>query len=157
MVNHGQLNWAPEGNETHQIEPGYYSGGTLDTSKVYEQGKIDLLRNTQFLEQVHYELFEVTGQGSLNYELDEGYYLVNLVAYGNMNGNILSFDIGSGEIIKEYSTRCHYNAVDVKTFYLVIDQKCSINYEFKGSGTVAGGKAGAGMMAIYSINDINTN
>ena len=38
MVNNGELNWKPTTNTTYTVEPGYYSGGTLDSSGAYNAG-----------------------------------------------------------------------------------------------------------------------
>lgn len=36
IVNRGKLNWAPTTKTTYTVPSGYYEGGTLDVSKVYE-------------------------------------------------------------------------------------------------------------------------
>ena len=36
VVNRGKLNWAPTGKTTYSVPSGYYEGGTLDSSKVYD-------------------------------------------------------------------------------------------------------------------------
>ena len=38
MENKGELNWAPSEATTYTIEPGYYSGGTLNTTNAYNTG-----------------------------------------------------------------------------------------------------------------------
>ena len=38
MVNRGTLNWNPTSSTTQTIQPGYYSGGTLDSSGAYNAG-----------------------------------------------------------------------------------------------------------------------
>jgi hypothetical protein len=35
MANNGALNWAPTSSTTQTVTPGYYSGGTLDSSAAY--------------------------------------------------------------------------------------------------------------------------
>ena len=41
MANNGELNWSPTTGTTFTIPAGYYSGGTLDSTGVYEAGKTD--------------------------------------------------------------------------------------------------------------------
>ena len=41
MPNHGALNWTPSSATTLTIQPGYYSGGTLDSSTAYNKGMED--------------------------------------------------------------------------------------------------------------------
>ena len=41
MVNRGTLNWNPTSGTTQTVQPGYYSGGTLDSSGAYAQGYVD--------------------------------------------------------------------------------------------------------------------
>jgi hypothetical protein len=38
MANNGALNWAPTSSTTQTVTPGYYSGGTLDSSAAYNAG-----------------------------------------------------------------------------------------------------------------------
>lgn len=38
MVNRGTLNWNPDNGTTYTVQPGYYSGGTLDSSGAYNAG-----------------------------------------------------------------------------------------------------------------------
>ena len=38
MVNRGTLNWNPTSSTTQTIQPGYYSGGTLNSSGAYQDG-----------------------------------------------------------------------------------------------------------------------
>jgi hypothetical protein len=38
MANNGALNWAPTSSTTQTVTPGYYSGGTLDSSGAYNAG-----------------------------------------------------------------------------------------------------------------------
>jgi hypothetical protein len=38
MANNGALNWAPTSSTTQTVTPGYYSGGTLDSSGAYTAG-----------------------------------------------------------------------------------------------------------------------
>ncbi|MGN0307246.1 MAG: hypothetical protein ACI4DN_03405 [Lachnospiraceae bacterium] len=38
MVNRGTLNWNPTSSTTQTIQPGYYSGGTLNSSGAYQEG-----------------------------------------------------------------------------------------------------------------------
>jgi hypothetical protein len=40
MANNGALNWAPTSSTTQTVTPGYYSGGTLDSSAAYNAGAI---------------------------------------------------------------------------------------------------------------------
>lgn len=41
MPNHGDLNWKPASSTTQTVQPGYYSGGTLDSSAAYSKGMDD--------------------------------------------------------------------------------------------------------------------
>jgi hypothetical protein len=41
MANNGELNWKPTTSTTYTLTPGYYSGGTLDSSSVYTTGYND--------------------------------------------------------------------------------------------------------------------
>lgn len=41
MVNRGTLNWNPTSNATQTVQPGYYSGGTLNSAGAYNKGKTD--------------------------------------------------------------------------------------------------------------------
>ena len=41
IVNRGALNWNPTSNATETVQPGYYSGGTLDSSGAYNKGMED--------------------------------------------------------------------------------------------------------------------
>lgn len=38
MPNHGALNWTPDAATSLTIQPGYYNGGTLDSSAAYNKG-----------------------------------------------------------------------------------------------------------------------
>jgi len=39
MANRGALNWNPSSSTTYTVQPGYYSGGTLNSSGAYNAGK----------------------------------------------------------------------------------------------------------------------
>ena len=54
MVNRGTLNWNPTSSTTQTIQPGYYSGGTLDSSGAYAQGFIDGQQNVTQSLQISY-------------------------------------------------------------------------------------------------------
>ena len=41
MVNRGTLNWNPTSSTTQTVQPGYYSGGTLNSAGAYNKGKTD--------------------------------------------------------------------------------------------------------------------
>ena len=41
MVNRGTLNWNPTSNTTQTVQPGYYSGGTLNSAGAYNNGITD--------------------------------------------------------------------------------------------------------------------
>ena len=41
MPNRGALNWNPSSSTTYTVQPGYYSGGTLNSSGAYNAGKSD--------------------------------------------------------------------------------------------------------------------
>lgn len=96
MVNHGQLNWAPEGNETHQIEPGYYSGGTLDASKVYEQGKVDAYDSGDIFKNLSPVIQEYNNVQTFTISVTKGNYYILHTQLASSN---VTLDIQGAEIV----------------------------------------------------------
>lgn len=64
MPNHGDLNWAPSSSTKISLQPGYYSGGMLDTSAAYTQGYVDGQNNVAENLDIQYTYHKHEGEAS---------------------------------------------------------------------------------------------
>ena len=95
MPNQGELNWKPSDGTTYTVPAGYYSGGTLDSQDVYnngyEAGKADTIANFTL------ENFS-SGQTTLLMDVEEkGKYLL-IFSAGGLNKTTLNVASTTGTV-----------------------------------------------------------